>query len=781
MGLSSAVDWWEEWQMRILVLGSLCVQFLLLCSAPFRKYAIPSWYRSIVWLAYLGGDAIAIYGLATLFNRQRRQDSGSANSSTSILEVVWAPVLLMHLGGQDHITAYNIEDNELWTRHLLTAVSQITVAVYVFSKSWKGGDKRLLQAAIVLFVPGILKCIEKPWTLKNASINSLVSSSDPQLMTAAGKSISLEEYVEGAIAFAQDDHVPQAQGEARADDLEANQHLQAHAEDHSDDPKPNHAPKIEHKLSTLGDMQQIDQDIINTRLRELLNLDQHINIRHPSHLFVDIASSFSDRLCVLNAFRTHYGEKAYELLQVGLFSMYDLFYTKQTMLSLPSGPIRHPWLLLCGYFLRIACLTLPYAAIGLFHSSHREAYNGHDVKVTYALFCCTAMLETYSIYAKMILILKLAASELSTEKSCVSVSQYSLIGFFARNIRHTIKMCVLSFVQCKDFLDQRWCMKPCKSSIALTELVLEYVKKGWKDQITDVESYWKFIDHRGEWTLQNKCEQDLIWSLRRPFDESVILWHIATDFCFFRCKAYPHERAREMSNYLTYLLFVKPEMLLPGTRCNLFKTANDELEAIVKQVKGDKLSLKAILKGDKPSQDILKGSKSFIQFLTGEKASQDEVEKGLMEIIFAKMKEREEVASCTELPLDADKNPAAEGLINNAWKISEALLAIDDESKMWNVIEGVWVEMLCFSASRCRGYLHAKSLGSGGELLTYIWLLLSHMGMETLPERLQRTELSTEEGNASIPPSTSQIPGSKDAPPFRRSRLHDTGARNTTS
>ncbi|KAI4978637.1 hypothetical protein ZWY2020_015390 [Hordeum vulgare] len=561
MGLLSAVDWWEEWQMRILVLGSLFVQFLLLCSAPFRKYAIPSWYRSIVWLAYLGGDAIAIYGLATLFNRQRRQDSGSANSSTSILEVVWAPVLLMHLGGQDHITAYNIEDNELWTRHLLTAVSQITVAVYVFSKSWKGGDKRLLQAAIVLFVPGILKCIEKPWTLKNASINSLVSSSDPQLMTAAGKSISLEEYVEGAIAFAQDDHVPQAQGEAPADDLEANQHLQAHAEDHSDDPKPNHAPKIEHK--------------------------------------------------------------------------------------------------------------------------------------------------------------------------------------------------------CKDFLDQRWCMKPCKSSIALTELVLEYVKKGWKDQITDVESYWKFIDHRGEWTLQNKCEQDLIWSLRRPFDESVILWHIATDFCFFRCKAYPHERAREMSNYLTYLLFVKPEMLLPGTRCNLFKTANDELEAIVKQVKGDKLSLKAILKGDKPSQDILKGSKSFIQFLTGEKASQDEVEKGLMEIIFAKMKEREEVASCTELPLDADKNPAAEGLINNAWKISEALLAIDDESKMWNVIEGVWVEMLCFSASRCRGYLHAKSLGSGGELLTYIWLLLSHMGMETLPERLQRTELSTEEGNASIPPSTSQIPGSK--------------------
>ena len=53
------------------------------------------------------------------------------------------------------ISAYNIEDNELWSQHLLTAVSQVTVAIYVFSKSWPpGGDKRLLQAAIVLFVPG---------------------------------------------------------------------------------------------------------------------------------------------------------------------------------------------------------------------------------------------------------------------------------------------------------------------------------------------------------------------------------------------------------------------------------------------------------------------------------------------------------------------------------------------------------------------------------------------------------------------------------------------------
>jgi len=42
----------------------------------------------------------------------------------------------------------------------------------------------------------------------------------------------------------------------------------------------------------------------------------------------------------------------------------------------------------------------------------------------------------------------------------------------------------------------------------------------------------------------------------------------------------------------------------------------------------------------------------------------------------------------------------------------------------------VWVEMLYFAASHCRGNVHARQLSSGrGELLTHIWLLDAHMGM----------------------------------------------------
>ncbi|RLN30199.1 uncharacterized protein C2845_PM05G12680 [Panicum miliaceum] len=199
--VTDAVHWWEESQMRVLVLGSLVVQVLLLIFSIARRFAIP---RCIRWLAYLAGDALAIYALATLFNRHKNQED--RGGSSRILEVVWAPVLLLHLGGHDGIAAYNIEDNELWGRHLVTAVSQVTVAIYVFCKSWRGGDERLLQATILLFVPGVLKCFAKPLALKSASINSLVSGSSSAAERTAkqdeGRQMRpLEGYVKQAKAF----------------------------------------------------------------------------------------------------------------------------------------------------------------------------------------------------------------------------------------------------------------------------------------------------------------------------------------------------------------------------------------------------------------------------------------------------------------------------------------------------------------------------------------------------------------------------------------------------
>ncbi|KAL4628885.1 hypothetical protein ACB092_05G270000 [Castanea dentata] len=48
-----------------------------------------------------------------------------------------APFMLLHLGGPDTITAYAVQDNELWLRHLVGLVVQSGVALYIFLLSWK--------------------------------------------------------------------------------------------------------------------------------------------------------------------------------------------------------------------------------------------------------------------------------------------------------------------------------------------------------------------------------------------------------------------------------------------------------------------------------------------------------------------------------------------------------------------------------------------------------------------------------------------------------------------
>ncbi|KAJ1254609.1 hypothetical protein BS78_K025500 [Paspalum vaginatum] len=645
MAFSDAVEWWEEWQLRILVLSSLLLQYFLFFAAALRKRHIPDWFRFLTWLAYLSTDAITIYALATLFNRHK-EDWSSTHRSRATLEVVWAPILLLHLGGQDGITAYNIEDNELWRRHVLTAVSQITVAIYVFRKSWSGGDKRLLQAAILTFVPGVLKCLEKPIALRSASIKSVDNSTPTSwiatLLTGDAEedaSIkSLDKYVEAASAVV-------------AEGLQDNTY------------------------TTLND--------------------------RPYNLFVDLANTYTERLDNLKYMMKHEDE-AHDELRSLLSKSFDRLYTKSEMskgLNICELSCKSYW----GGSLRSVVVYLTFAAIGLFHKSHRENYDGTDVKITYTLLCCTAALEYIS---SGIMPYVNCFYMVTTPPWPDLVAQYSLFGYLARNKKHRrFRSFLLDGI--KAYLDEIWPMKPCQSSKDITKLVYDHVIQGWKG-IENLDTYFKFNDSRGQWTLRNKGANSnvLEWSLQqRAFDESVLLWHLATDFCFHQMKAEKPSfhgdevvhRSRHISNYMAYLLFTNPEMLMAGSRRSLFKDAYKVLKELVE---------------DNASSSPL---------------CEDELASTIIE------------------KMNVSKGS---GLVLEAWGLAQQLrdtvmVGAEGEKKMWELIQGVWVEMICFSAGRCHGYLHAKSLGKGGEYLSYVWMLLSYMGMETLAERLQRTGLDS--------------------------------------
>ncbi|XP_039815028.1 uncharacterized protein LOC120677904 [Panicum virgatum] len=644
---TSAVRWWEESQMRVLVLSSLVAQCLLYVFTYLRIRAInPGWIRFQTWLAYLGGDAIAIYALATLFNRHKQEDQGGGGGT---LEVVWAPILLLHLGGNDGITAYNIEDNELWTRHLLTAVSQVTVAVYVFLKSWPwaGGDKRLLLAAVVLFVPGVLKCFAKPWDLKKASIKSLVSLPAAQRTRKQKQGMKhLEEYVQPAATTSKLKQVlsVREQKGTGVDDEQAQGGARASVEGGDNNPVP--PPP---QGSGAGDIPPIQGCRRRSRQRKRDALPQG----KQNEVEMDTLEQY---------------------LKGAMAFVREQKDGEQKDEDEVSSTTRAP-------------------AVEDMDSDHHLSITTSHERVEKDTLPAT----------------KITATRCGLRVSLGARTSSTNTGPWSRASR------------------------PAPSwSWSLS------LKAGWKKKIHDPVSYHKFNDNRGQWALEGN-EDELGWSIKGSFDESVVLWHIATDFCFFS-RSPPTRRSssgeqpashkavqcRQMSNYMMYLLFVNPEMLLPGTRRNLFTTAYNDLKYILRDNK----------------------------LMNPQSSSQQVEEKALMETLINTMRDRSK---------KEDPNIGSEeNFIDDAWDLAQGLFKLRDDfgdEKMWKAIQGVWVEMLCFSASRCRGYLHAKALGSGGEFLSYVWLLLFYMGMETFTERLQREreELPSREanGNDAPPPSDS--------------------------
>ncbi|CAM0952951.1 unnamed protein product [Alopecurus aequalis] len=623
MGLSSALLWWEEWQLRILVLASVFIQYVLWFSMFLRRAPILRRLRVLVWIAYIAGDAVAIYALATLFNRRKQTCDRESNA----LEVLWAPVLLIHLGGQPGISAYSLQDNEMWKRHTITLVSQVSVALYVFCKWWSG-EKTLLAAAILLFVVGILKFAQKPWALRTASFNSMQTSDALPLL-----------------------------------------------------PEP---PRGEH-MDYLEEYVQAAKKCANDK-----TVDSHYPFETNSdYMFVDMSVPYSYRIAQLTSFLKLEDKDAFNKLQKNLVRIFENMYTRIRSMDTFLGFVSL-------HLFPLLSLT----STVLFAKSHQDGHNEKDIMVTHILFSCTTLLEFFIFSMPWCSYMPCFGSVYDDDNSGWHgmVSQYNLLSFCVRKKKPTFLMKLATFNFLREFIDQRWYIQNIPLAFKIMVVVRQHAKHGWKNYICDAANLQEIQRARGHWAIRK--HHQLGWSMKKPFDESVLIWHVATDLCLYHPKTSPEERqgedtecSRVISNYMIYLLLIHPEMLMPGTRSGLFTLASNQ-----------------IIENSKRPPDMI-------------------------EEIFA-----QEI-------LNMPMVPSEDNTISDARKLAKALMKLDNEER-WAVIQDVWVEMLCYSANRCRGYLHAKSLGGGGEFLSIIWLLLSFMGMETLADRYQRSEPPQEEAAA---------------------------------
>ncbi|KAI5563099.1 hypothetical protein BDE02_15G094400 [Populus trichocarpa] len=69
----------------------------------------------------------------------------------------------------------------------------------------------------------------------------------------------------------------------------------------------------------------------------------------------------------------------------------------------------------------------------------------------------------------------------------------------------------------------------------------------------------------------------------------------------------------------------------------------------------------------------------------------------------------------------------AKSVVIGGEKLANQLLRL--ESKRWEMINEVWIEMLAYAAAHCPWKEHTHQLTRGGELLTHVSLLMLHLGL----------------------------------------------------
>ncbi|WVZ95126.1 hypothetical protein U9M48_040927, partial [Paspalum notatum var. saurae] len=131
---------------------SFVLQIFLLLTENLRHQRINVLLKVLIWLPYVGADFVTVYALGFFIDLLAFGDT---------LPFLWVPFLILHLSGQDSTTAYSIENNNLWIRHLVNLVIQMTLPLYVFQKS--------------SMIPSLVLAPETPWVETRRGGRGLIS------------------------------------------------------------------------------------------------------------------------------------------------------------------------------------------------------------------------------------------------------------------------------------------------------------------------------------------------------------------------------------------------------------------------------------------------------------------------------------------------------------------------------------------------------------------------------------------------------------------------------
>ena len=529
---------WNEWELRGMILLSLTAQIVLVILGNRRKYIATTWIRITVWSAYLLADYIAAMAGGILSNDigDVYTDSGALDANYE-LKAFWAPLLLLHLGGTDAITAYSLEDNELWNRHSFAVFTQAMTTLYILLLSWTGS--RLSLLFIVMFYVGLVKYCERVWVLYLAS-DKKFRDSIPDISTSASK-------------IMEECRLKQLEGYH----LTTNQVLEIEV--------PNHS------VDTL-----LDELVPNAK--ELLMAYSLLEM--VKRLIADLILSFQDRDASRAAFErdSMSWEKAFGVIEIELGLIYDLLYTKAKVVYSFWGIARR----IIGISLTIIVLVVLtfYEMV-----SEKRHYAKIDIAITLVLLAVAPLLELYAFVELLLsdqtihwLIVHkktniLRAINGSLRFICAKkqrwsnfIGQFSLLSFALRE-KPLHFHGILMKLGIDEILEIHQYETPAPISNDLKEFIFNEFKRlrHWAKAHGHGLDLKALFGCRGGRTLKKYGFFDLEWSVQFEFDQIILVWHLATEILDHKdFESMFHERAKCLSQYMLYLLVKHPNMLPIG-------------------------------------------------------------------------------------------------------------------------------------------------------------------------------------------------------------------------
>ncbi len=680
---------WNLLEIRILVLLSLVIQSILTLTGNKRKYSASDKLSGLLWVTYMVADWAVTVSLSVLSNHARNSCDHSIDPDL-VITLFWAPFLLLHLGGPDTITAYSLEDNELWRRHALMLVSQVVVAAYVLLKAWT--NTALNSLAIPVFVAGVVKSVERIWVLWSASSEkfreSMLSPPDPGPNYAR----YMEEY-------------SSKKDEGFEVSLEKLIKLPIESENSYTEPVNNPLENADILQYAYG-------------FFETFKL-----------LFADLILSFHDIEKSQSFFMRISSEDAFKVIEVELGFIYDVFYTKAVVVYSFVGGFFRSSSLCCLSLRCFTFISIMYVSLAFLLIIEKHEYSREDVVITYVLLAGAIILELYAVILKvcsdwMMLTLKKhnllrqAISSLpctGNKRWSNTMAQCNLISICLE-----YKPAMFGFITkllCIDGLLEKHRYKFSEKVPAeLKEVIFDQLSKKSRS-VSDIKDCKKFCDDRGYEVIESATSstnisdgdretiKESVDKLKVEFDKSILLWHIATDLCFYsdqqqepqsvqisHCKA-----SKLLSNYMLYLLVVYPFMLPNGIGQIRFRDTCAE------------------------AKEFFKERKSKLDQGNAGRKKKNNACSMLLQV-------------STEIPPSKVKGDRSKSVLFEACRLAKSLQSFAtaeewDNAKKWELICHVWVEILSYAASHCQWNHHAQQLTQGGELLTHVWLLMAHLGI----------------------------------------------------